>query len=85
MERLYNARAGFTAGDDRLPAFFYDDKLPPHNVVFTVSDEDLDLGLRLRAGDREADGPPVACRLGEAGPRLTRRGPASPTLVTNLT
>jgi aldehyde:ferredoxin oxidoreductase len=42
MERLYNQQAGFTAADDRLPAFFYEDKLPPHNVVFTVSDEDLD-------------------------------------------
>jgi len=42
MERLYNKRAGFTAADDRLPAFFYEDKLPPHNVVFTVTDEDLD-------------------------------------------
>jgi aldehyde:ferredoxin oxidoreductase len=42
MERLYNQKAGFTAADDRLPAFFYEDKLPPHNVVFTVSDEDLD-------------------------------------------
>jgi aldehyde:ferredoxin oxidoreductase len=42
MERLYNKRAGFTAADDRLPAFFYEDKLPPHNVVFTVTDEELD-------------------------------------------
>jgi aldehyde:ferredoxin oxidoreductase len=42
MERLYNAQAGFTADDDRLPAFFYEDKLAPHDVVFTVSDEDLD-------------------------------------------
>ena len=42
MERLYNEAAGFTAADDRLPAFFYEDKLPPHDVVFTVSDADLD-------------------------------------------
>ena len=42
MERLYNKRAGFTAADDRLPKFFYEDKLPPHDVVFSVSDEDLD-------------------------------------------
>jgi aldehyde:ferredoxin oxidoreductase len=41
-ERLFNERAGFTAADDRLPAFFYEEPLPPHNVVFTVSDEDLD-------------------------------------------
>jgi aldehyde:ferredoxin oxidoreductase len=42
MERLYNKKAGFTAADDRLPKFFYEDKLPPHNVVFTVTDEELD-------------------------------------------
>jgi aldehyde:ferredoxin oxidoreductase len=42
MERMFNEKAGFTAADDRLPKFFYEEKLPPHNVVFTVSDEDLD-------------------------------------------
>jgi aldehyde:ferredoxin oxidoreductase len=42
MERLFNKRAGFTAADDRLPQFFYEDELPPHDVVFAVSDEDLD-------------------------------------------
>ncbi len=42
MERMYNTRAGFTAADDRLPKFFYEDKLPPHDAVFSVSDEDLD-------------------------------------------
>ncbi len=42
MERLYNARAGFTAADDRLPGWMKTAELPPHNVVFTVTDEDLD-------------------------------------------
>lgn len=42
MERLYNEAAGFTAADDRLPAFFYEVALPPHDAVFTVSDADLD-------------------------------------------
>jgi len=41
-ERLFNMHAGFTAADDRLPDFFKTVPLPPHNVVFTVSDEDLD-------------------------------------------
>ena len=41
-ERLFNNHAGFTAADDRLPAFFYEEALPPLDVVFTVSDEDLD-------------------------------------------
>ena len=43
MERMYNTRAGFTAADDRLPAFFQDEALPPHDVVFTVTDEELDM------------------------------------------
>jgi aldehyde:ferredoxin oxidoreductase len=43
MERLYNERAGLTAADDRLPAYFKTDKLPPHDAVFTVTDADLDL------------------------------------------
>jgi aldehyde:ferredoxin oxidoreductase len=42
MERLYNTSAGFTQADDRLPAFFYTEKLPPHDSVFTVTDADLD-------------------------------------------
>jgi len=42
MERVYNDRAGFTAADDRLPAYFKTEALPPHNAVFTVTDEDLD-------------------------------------------
>lgn len=41
-ERDFNARAGFTAQDDRLPRYFKRDKLPPHDVVFDVADEDLD-------------------------------------------
>ena len=42
MERLYNERAGFTAADDRLPEFFKTEALAPHDVVFTVTDADLD-------------------------------------------
>ncbi|HAL30749.1 MAG TPA: aldehyde ferredoxin oxidoreductase [Coriobacteriia bacterium] len=41
-ERVFNEHAGFTAADDRLPAFFLEEKLPPHDVVFTVTDEELD-------------------------------------------
>jgi aldehyde:ferredoxin oxidoreductase len=41
-ERDFNKRAGFTAADDRLPEFFLTEPLPPHNVVFDVSDEELD-------------------------------------------
>jgi aldehyde:ferredoxin oxidoreductase len=42
MERLYNEGAGFTAADDRIPAFMLTEKLPPHDSVFTVSDAELD-------------------------------------------
>jgi len=42
MERDFNALAGFTAADDRLPEFFKIEKLPPHNEVFDVPDEELD-------------------------------------------
>jgi len=41
-ERDFNAKAGFTSKDDRLPAYFQKDKLPPHNVRFEVTDEELD-------------------------------------------
>jgi aldehyde:ferredoxin oxidoreductase len=42
MERDFNARAGFTSRDDRLPKFFRTEPLPPHNITFQVKDEDLD-------------------------------------------
>jgi len=42
MERLFNEGAGFTAADDRLPGWMKTAELPPHNVVFTVTDADLD-------------------------------------------
>lgn len=42
MERDFNERAGLGPKDDRLPAYFQKEKLAPHNVVFQVSDQDLD-------------------------------------------
>lgn len=41
-ERDFNARAGFTAEDDRLPRYFSREKLPPHDVTFDVPDSELD-------------------------------------------
>jgi aldehyde:ferredoxin oxidoreductase len=41
-ERAFNTAAGFTSVDDRLPEFFYDEKLPPHNVVFDFTGEEID-------------------------------------------
>ncbi len=42
IERQFNEAAGFTKADDRLPEFMKYEKLPPHNVVWDVSDEMLD-------------------------------------------
>ena len=41
-ERRFNAEAGFTAADDRLPRYFSTEKLPPHDVTFDVPDKELD-------------------------------------------
>jgi aldehyde:ferredoxin oxidoreductase len=41
-EREFNRKAGFTKQDDRLPRFFCEEPLPPHNTVFVISDEELD-------------------------------------------
>lgn len=42
LEREFNRRAGFTNQDDRLPEWMTRERLPPHDVVFDVSKEDLD-------------------------------------------
>jgi len=42
IERKWNQAAGFTNADDRLPDWMRTEKLSPHNVVFTVPDEELD-------------------------------------------
>jgi aldehyde:ferredoxin oxidoreductase len=42
IELKFNKDAGFTSVDDRLPEFFLEEKLPPTNEVFNVSDDDLD-------------------------------------------
>ena len=42
IERAYNLAAGFTATDDRLPAFFTQEPLASRGTVFDVSEEALD-------------------------------------------
>lgn len=42
LERLFNERAGFTKEDDRPPEFMRYEKLPPHDVVWTITDDQLD-------------------------------------------
>ncbi len=41
-EREFNLKAGLTKEHDRLPHYFMKEKLAPHNVVFQVSDKELD-------------------------------------------
>lgn len=42
MERKFNELAGFTKADDRLPEFFKQERVPPHNLLFDVPEADLD-------------------------------------------
>ncbi len=42
LERDFNNRAGLTKEQDRLPAFFKLQQVPPHNVTFDITDEELD-------------------------------------------
>jgi aldehyde:ferredoxin oxidoreductase len=42
FERNFNSRAGFTSVHDRLPDFFSKEPLPPHNVTFAVTGDELD-------------------------------------------
>ncbi len=41
-ELLFNKNAGFTKEDDRPPEFMRYEKLPPHNEIFDIPDEELD-------------------------------------------
>ena len=41
IERAFNTAAGFTKEDDRLPEFFETDQCPPHNLTWTMKDEEL--------------------------------------------
>ena len=41
-ERAFNLAAGFTNKDDRLPEFFAEEPIAPHNVVWDISDEAID-------------------------------------------
>ena len=46
-EKRFNARAGFTNKDDRLPEFFVQGALYPSGLVFDVSEEDIDAALQM--------------------------------------
>ncbi len=42
IERKFNTEAGFNSSHDRLPEFFNTEPVPPHNVVWDFSDEEID-------------------------------------------
>jgi len=42
LEREFNARAGFTSAQDRLPEWLTREALPPFNTVFDVPPEEMD-------------------------------------------
>ena len=41
MEKAFNQKAGFTEKDNKLPAFFYEEKLASVDTVFDITDEEL--------------------------------------------
>ncbi|MCK4303213.1 MAG: aldehyde ferredoxin oxidoreductase [Candidatus Eisenbacteria sp.] len=41
-ERAFNVAAGFTNQDDRLPEFFREETVPPHNAIWDFTDEEID-------------------------------------------
>ncbi len=41
-ERAFNQAAGFTNAHDRLPEFFADETVPPHDAIWDFSDEEID-------------------------------------------
>lgn len=41
-ERQFNRLAGFTNVHDRVPEYFKEEKLPPHNTVCDIPDEEID-------------------------------------------
>lgn len=42
----FNRRAGIAEGSDRLPDFFMDEELTPHNTIFDISHEELNSVLK---------------------------------------
>ncbi len=42
LEREFNQKAGFTSADDRMPEFMKYEALPPHNVTWDFTNEEID-------------------------------------------
>ncbi|KUO76663.1 MAG: hypothetical protein APF81_15815 [Desulfosporosinus sp. BRH_c37] len=45
LEKKFNKAAGFTEKDNRLPEFMYHEELPPHNVIFDITEEELGMAI----------------------------------------
>jgi len=43
----FNEKAGLTKATDRLPEFFYTEKLPPYDLVFDVPESEIDMVKKL--------------------------------------
>ena len=43
MEREFNLKTGFSHAHDDLPEFLREEPLPPHNTVFDVPKEEMEL------------------------------------------
>jgi aldehyde:ferredoxin oxidoreductase len=41
-EHAFNIAAGFNSSHDRLPDFYNTDPVPPHNLVWDFTDEEID-------------------------------------------
>ena len=47
MEKDFNARAGFTAADDKLPSFCYTEALSPSGSVFDFGEDEIAATLQF--------------------------------------
>jgi len=58
MERAFNAAAGFSPADDRIPGFMRSEPLPPYGLKFDVPEEEMaHLFDELEAADVRSGGP----------------------------
>ncbi len=71
LEREFNRQAGFGVEDDELPAFFYDEPLPPSRRVCSLPRRGCTQHLRPLAGWRQGAGGQLSTRyrLHAAGER----------------
>jgi len=47
VEKEFNWQAGFSKADDRLPEFFYEEKLPPKQLIFDVDEKEIEKEFSL--------------------------------------